>query len=145
MSYALRNSETQNRERKFKKAKTRPVDLTHVNFYDSDFVVALAAEATYEAVKEMFPWLSVVQIKNPPRQLMDAKLARQIAIHIMAERLGIPQRQIARFQARQRTSIHFALQTVTKRMECGTFAAAYENAAFQVDRLYREKAMELAS
>ena len=145
MSIALSNTETQKRERKFKKAKTRLVDLSHVNFYDSDFVVALAAEATYEAVAEMFPWLSIFQIKNPPRHLMDAKLARQVAIHIMAERVGIPQRQIARLQARQRTSIHFALQTVAKRMESDTFTAAYEMAAFNVDRLYRAKAMHLAS
>ncbi|PRA86941.1 hypothetical protein CQ054_07015 [Ochrobactrum sp. MYb29] len=145
MSVALSNSETQKRERKFKKAKSRPVDLSHVNFYDSDFVVALAAEATYEAVAEMFPWLSIVQIKNPPRHLMDAKLARQVAIHIMAERVGVPQRQIARLQGRQRTSIHFALQTVEKRMESDTFTAAYEMAAFNVDELYRQKAKKFAS
>lgn len=145
MNTASAISTTQKRERKFKKAKQRPVDLSHVNFYDSDFVVALAVEAAYEAVLEMFPWLTITQIKNPPRQMMDAKLARQIAIHILAERVGIPQRQIARYQARQRTSIHFALQSVTKRMECNRFVTAYESAAFQVDRLYRNKAQLLAA
>lgn len=119
---------TTKRERKFKRAKLRLVDLTDVNVWDSDHVVALAAESAYEAASEMFAWLSVEQVRNPPRQMLDAKLARQVAIHLMNGSLGMPQRQIARLQGRQRTSIHFALQAVEKRLETDEFRNAYDRA-----------------
>lgn len=119
-------SVTQRRERKYKRAKLRLVDLSEPNLHDSDHVVALVAEASYAAVAKMFPWLSVDQIRNPPRRLLDAKLARQIAIHFMTVHANVPQRQIGRLQARQRTSIHFALKAVEKRLECDVFAAAYD-------------------
>lgn len=120
------NHVTQKRERKFKTAKRRQVDLSHENYFNSDYVVARVAEITYAGVAKMLPWLSVNQIANPPRQLMDAKFARQLAIHIMSTRLDIPQRQVTRLQGRQRTSIHFALQSIDERLECDTFAVVYE-------------------
>ncbi len=64
---------------------------------------------------------------------MDAKLARQIAIHLMVNRMAMDQRTIARLQGRQRTSIHFALRTVNDRLEDATFAAAYDRMALHVD------------
>lgn len=120
------NSVTQKRERKFKRAKLRLVDLSEPNLYDSDYSVALVAEAAYAAVAQMFPWLSVDDIRHPPRKFMDAKLARQVAIYFLATQAGIPQRQIGRLQGRQRTSIHFALRAVEKRLHCERFAAAYD-------------------
>ncbi|MCZ8159097.1 MAG: hypothetical protein O9256_04345, partial [Rhizobiaceae bacterium] len=79
----------------------------------------------YRAVLSEFRWLSLDHVKNPPRTMLDAKLARQVAIHLMVNRMGIEQRQIARLQGRQRTSIHFALQTVNERLENPEFKASY--------------------
>lgn len=135
---------TTKRERKFKRAKLRLVDLERANLYDSDYVVALMAECAYEAVADMFQWLSVEDIRNPPRKMMDAKLARQVAIHVMVGPLNIPQRQIARLQGRQRTSIHFALQTVERRLEDEMFETAYETMADKAIAACREKMEEAA-
>lgn len=116
------------RERQFQRSKLRVVDLSDLNVWDGDHVVGLAAEIAYEAACQMFPWLSVEQVRNPPQRMMDAKLARQVAIHIMTGALAVPQRQIARAQGRQRTSIHFALQTVERRLQLDLFRFAYEKA-----------------
>ena len=91
------------------------------------------AEEAMRAVQSEFRWLSLEQIRKPPTALMDAKLARQIAIHLMVNRMAMEQRAIARLQGRQRTSIHFALRTVDDRLDEATFAATYERMALHID------------
>lgn len=110
---------TATRERKHRRYSGKP-SAAH---YGPDAVAR--AERAYRAVLSEFQWLSLDQVRNPPRAIMDAKLARQIAIHLMVNRMGMEQRQIARLQGRQRTSIHFALETVNERLESPSFAASY--------------------
>lgn len=86
----------------------------------------------YQAVLSEFDWLSLAQVENPPRRMFDAKLARQIAIHLMVNRMGMEQRQVSRIQGRQRTSIHFALRTVDERLRDAPFVASYERMARRV-------------
>lgn len=93
---------------------------------------AARMQRAYRAVLSEFHWLSLAQVENPPRQMFDAKLARQIAIHLMVNRMGMEQRQVSRVQGRQRTSIHFALRTVDERLRDAPFAASYERMAGKV-------------
>ncbi|MBT9373434.1 hypothetical protein [Rhizobium sp. CSW-27] len=92
------------------------------------------AEEALRAVQSEFSWLSLAQIRKPPTSMMDAKFARQIAIHLMVDRLAMEQRTIARLQGRQRTSIHFALRTVNERMKSPMFVTTYERMALQIER-----------
>jgi len=105
----------------------------------------LAARCAIEAVSNGFQWLSVEQIEKPARSQKDAQFARQIAIRIMAFDLQIEQRHIARMQGRQRTSIHFALQTVEERMEEPVFAVVYEGMAANAQAAYANKLERMAA
>lgn len=141
-------TETHRRERKHRRSMRRGVDqlmpvIENQHSYDQRSVAM--ADCAYRAVRSLFRHLSVDQIRQPPRQLMDAKLARQIAIHIMVHRLHMEQRQICRIQMRQRTSIHFALQAVETRLECEIFAAAYERIAAIAERLCQAVTMQNAA
>jgi hypothetical protein len=120
---------TTKRETKFKRAKLRVVDMSGGNLFDSDYAVAIAAECAYQAVADGFAWLSIDQVREPPRWMKEAQLARQVAVHIMATVIGLPQRQVARLQGRQRTNLHFALKTVERRLECPVFAGSYQRMA----------------
>ncbi|MGC4410639.1 hypothetical protein D4A92_19595 [Rhizobium rosettiformans] len=113
-------SQAQRREHKHRRYSGKP-SAAH---YGPDAVAR--AERAYRAVQSEFQWLSIDQVRKPPRTMLDAKLARQIAVHLMVNCLSMEQRQIARLQGRQRTSIHFALQTVNGRLESPMFAASYE-------------------
>lgn len=140
-------SETQKRERKHRRSMQRGVDqLKPVvsNVHSSDERSVFMAECAYRAVQTLFRHLSLDQIRQPPRQYMEAKFARQIAIHIMVNRLYMEQRQICRIQLRQRTPIHFALRAVEARLEHELFAAAYDRAAALAER-FADDAMAKAA
>lgn len=80
----------------------------------------------YAAVQQGgFQHLALRDIINPPHQWFDAALARQIAIHILATQFGVPKRRIVTMQARQRTSIAFAIRAIDCRLEGAVFEAAY--------------------
>lgn len=117
---------TTKRERKHRRSMERPKPAGAFNPHSYDHRAELAYACALKAVQSGFSYLSIDQISNPPRTDKVAQLARQIAIHIMVHGLGIEQRQVCRIQGRQRTSIHFALQTVEMRRECPVFAAAHD-------------------
>ncbi len=76
----------------------------------------------YAAVQQGgFQHLALRDIIDPPHEWFDAMLARQIAIHILATRFGVPKRRIVMMQARKRTSIAFAIRTIDRRLERVTF------------------------
>ncbi|QMV26684.1 hypothetical protein GRI33_06980 [Brucella sp. BO3] len=55
----------------------------------------------YAAVQQGgFQHLALRDIIDPPHEWFDAMLARQIAIHILATRFGVPKRRIVMMQAR---------------------------------------------
>ncbi|WP_139812536.1 hypothetical protein [Ensifer aridi] len=120
------NERTTIRERKHRKLMKRAGQARTFNPHDYEHRYELMADCAFRAVQSVFGHLAVDDIRKPPRALKDAQLARQIAIRIMADDFGMEQRYICRMQGRQRTSIHFAIQTVEKRMECEVFSAAYE-------------------
>lgn len=94
--------------------------------------------AAFEAVQRLFSHLSVEHIRKPPRHMMDAKLARQIAIRIMNVDFHAPRRRITAMQGRQRTSISFAIQAVDRRLENEVFRAAYQQMAGTALMLYQK-------
>lgn len=83
-----------------------------------------------------FRHLALRDIIDPPHEWFDAALARQIAIHILAVKFDVPRRRIVKMQARQRTSISFALTAVERRLQDGTFEAAYRRMAARAHDLF---------
>lgn len=84
-------------------------------------------EAACAGVRRSFPHLSVQDIATPPLRWFDAALARQVALHIMAERWGARKRRIAADLGRQRAEIYQAIRAVNARLAHPEFAAAYDD------------------
>lgn len=77
------------------------------------------------SVSEGFPHLCVADIIDPPHDMFDAALARQIALHILISRFGLPKRRVVEMQQRSREAINRALATVDARLEAPEFASHY--------------------
>lgn len=117
---------TPRRERQHRRSMLHPRPTGELNPLDYEHCAELAQECAVKAVMSVFRHLSAEQIERPPRVYKDAQFARQIAIRIMARDIGVVQRHISRMQRRQRTSIHFAVQAVERRIEeSETFSLVY--------------------
>lgn len=73
-----------------------------MNAHDENGRVAAIMARCYRAVQTGFPYLALKDISEPPRQWFDAKLARQIAIHIAVNGHHVPRRRIAKMYGRNR-------------------------------------------
>lgn len=85
-----------------------------------------AFRASIEGVHEQMGHLTVEQICEPPREWLDAALARQIAIHLTVNRFAVQKRRIAIELERSREAINRALRTVDERLAHDAFADRYE-------------------
>ncbi|MBZ0164605.1 MAG: hypothetical protein K8H74_18065 [Notoacmeibacter sp.] len=86
-------------------------------------------EAALKAVQSGFPHLSITDIAHPPRQWLDAALARQIAIHILVHQFGFSRNRLARELGRARASTFRALEVVDERMISPEFEDSYATMA----------------
>lgn len=77
------------------------------------------------AVAEGFPHLAVRDIINPPQHMFDAALARQVVLHLMVARFGMPKRRVVEMQQRSREAINRGLAKVDCRLANPTFEAHY--------------------
>ncbi|TCT39596.1 hypothetical protein [Martelella mediterranea] len=77
------------------------------------------------AVREGFPHLALAEIIDPPNDMFDAALARQIALHIMIRRFHVPKRRVVEMQGRSREAVNRALRTIDERCERSVFLAHY--------------------
>ncbi|SOC41630.1 hypothetical protein SAMN05892877_10936 [Rhizobium subbaraonis] len=107
-----------------------------VNPYSESERLGLMLSCCYDAVRTGFRHLALRHIISPPRNWFDAALARQIAIHILNVEFEVPRRRIVAMQARQRTSISFAIQAVDRRLEDPVFARAYRRMADHAKKLF---------
>ena len=85
-----------------------------------------AFRASIEGVQEQMGHLTIEQICEPPREWLDAALARQIAIHLTVNRFAVQKRRIAIELERSREAINRALRTVDERLAHDAFAGRYE-------------------
>lgn len=90
----------------------------------------------YRAVQSHFSHLAIRDIIEPPHSLFDAALARQLAIYILHVEFDVPRRRIVAMQARQRTSISFAIIKIDERLSCPVFAKAYRRIAARAKDLF---------
>ncbi|ELT49096.1 MULTISPECIES: hypothetical protein [Brucella] len=100
----------------------------------------------YAAVQQGgFQHLALRDIIDPPHNWFDALLARQVAIHILATQFGVPKRRIVTMQARQRTSVSFAVHAVDRRLETEAFADAYRRMAALAESLFEQELEKAAA
>ena len=109
-----------------RRARKRPAgDRLSALLAGAEFTHA-AFRASIEGVQEQMGHLTVEQICEPPREWLDAALARQIAIHLTVNRFAVQKRRIAIELERSREAINRALRTVDERLAHDAFANRYE-------------------
>ncbi|WP_411035718.1 hypothetical protein [Shinella sp. BYT-45] len=116
-----------------------------LNPYDEVQRLEVMLACCIKAVQSHFSHLAVRDIVEPPRDLFDAALARQIAIHILHVEFGVPRRRIVKMQARQRTSISFAIQRIDERLGCPVFAKAYRRIAARAKAIFTHQVRKAAA
>ncbi|RVQ76146.1 hypothetical protein [Sinorhizobium medicae] len=107
-----------------------------VNPYSEAERLEVMLACCYRAVQSHFSHLAIRDVIEPPHSLFDAALARQVAVHIFHTEFGVPRRRIVAMQARQRTSISFAIIKVDERLSCPVFAEAHGRIAARAKDLF---------
>lgn len=102
-----------------------------MNPYSERDIHDLIFRACVAATAEGFPHLAVRDIIEPPHDMFDAALARQIVIHLMVGKFGLPKRRVVEMQQRSREAINRALLTVDNRLCEPAFETHYRTIAAQ--------------
>ena len=100
-----------------------------INLHSAQERESALYHACVMAVREGFPYLTIGEIIDPPHEMFDAALARQIALHILIRRFNVPKRRVARMQERSRESVYRALRIIDDRCENPVFLAYYASMA----------------
>lgn len=108
------------------RAKTVPV--LH-NPYSEEERLATMVSAAFRAARSHFNHLPIRHLIQPPVELFDAKLARQITIHVLNVEFGIPRRRLTRLLGVGRTMVLQSIRTVDERRLEPVFERAYERIA----------------
>lgn len=116
-----------------------------MNPYSEEQRVQAMLSCCIAAVQSGFQHLALRDIIDPPHEWFDAALARQIAIHLLAVEFDVPRRRIVAAQARQRTSISFAIQAVDRRLDDPVFSAAYRRMAGRAKDLFLTEIQKAAA
>lgn len=101
--------------------------------------------ACYAAVQLNFRHLPLRWIIEPPHELFDAALARQIAIHLFATRFDAPNRRIAAMTGLNRWTIRSAIFAVDNRLDEPLFEAAYRRMARRAVHLFNRELQKAAA
>lgn len=115
-----------------------------LNPYSEEERLQAMVSACYRASRSHFNHLAMHQIINPPRDMFDAKLARQIAIHIMNVEFNVPRRRLMTLLALARTTIYGAICTVDARKYEPVFERAYDRIATRAYELFMTAMREAA-
>ena len=116
-----------------------------LNPYDEGQRLEIMLACCFKAVSQHFRHIAIRDIIRPPRDLLDAALARQVAIYILHVEFEVPRRRIVSMQARQRTSISFAIQRVDDRLSCPVFAKAYGRMAARAKDIFMQQLRKAAA
>ena len=104
-----------------------------INLHSAQERESALYHACVMAVREGFPYLTIGEIIDPPHEMFDAALARQIALHMLIRKFNVPKRRVARMQERSRESVYRALRIIDYRCENPVFLAYYASMAARAD------------
>jgi len=99
--------------------------MANLNPFDQNSRVRAQYRAAIEGVGELFSWLPLAAIEEPPHQQFDAYLARQIAVHITCEFFGVPRKRLVAVTDRARQRIGEAIEAIEQRRDEPVFEEAY--------------------
>lgn len=96
------------------------------NPYSQDERLAAMISAAFRASRSHFNHLPIRHLIDPPVELFDAKLARQITIHILNVEFDIPRRRLTKLLGVGRAMVLQSIRTVDQRRLEPVFERAYE-------------------
>jgi len=112
--------------------------FSECELYDLTFRVCLAS------VKLAFPHIPLAVIIDPPHGHFEASFARQIAVHLIIARFGIPKRRAGEVVDRKRWSIGRAMEVVDRRLDEVEFEQQYRIIAERAESMFQDKLREAA-
>ena len=116
-----------------------------INPYSEEERLQAMVSACFRASRTHFNHLAIRDVINPPRDMFDAKLARQIAIHILEAEFIVPRRRLMVLLGLARTTVYGAIQTVEMRMHEPVFERAYARISARAKDLFMEAMNAAAS
>lgn len=81
----------------------------------------LAYHAAIASAHQHFPHLEWQQILNPPKNMLDAALARQFALYVVAMRFGVPKKRVCKIAEISREVFWRFIPKFEERMVSGAF------------------------
>jgi len=115
-----------------------------MNLHNEGEVHDAVFHACVLAVSRGFPHLAIREIIDPPHDMFDAALARQLVIHLMVAQFNLPKRRVVEMQQRSREAINRALATIDDRLLTPQFEAHYRRIAEQAHELVAARISEAA-
>ena len=116
-----------------------------INPYSEQERIAAMISACLRASRTHFNHLAIRDVINPPRDLPDAQLARQIAVHILEVEYQIPRRRLVKLMGMARTTVLGAMRTVDWRLQEPVFERAYVRIAARSKDLFMAALHEAAT
>ncbi|MCC5780786.1 hypothetical protein H7H48_17115 [Nitratireductor sp. B36] len=114
-----------------------------INLHSENERLQLMLACCFRASQQHFSHLAIRDIVAPPREKLDAALARQVALTLMRDAFDVPQRRTSKLVDRNRGRIAFAMWTVTKRRQCPVFNHAYQRMSDRALHIYHREIMKL--
>lgn len=97
-----------------------------INPYSEEERLQAMISACYNASRSHFNHLPLRHIINPPVDMFDAKLARQMAIYVLHIDFDVPRRRLVSVLGVARWTVMQAVRTVEQRRFEALFDRAYE-------------------
>lgn len=107
-----------------------------INPYSEEERLAAMVSACYRAARAHFNHLPIRFVIDPPADMLDAKLARQVAIHVLNVEFCIPRRRLVSHLGVARWTVMQAVRTVDYRRLEPVFERAYERIAARSHELF---------
>lgn len=115
-----------------------------INPYSEEDRLQAMISACYRASRSHFNHLPIRHIINPPVEMFDAKLARQVAIYTLDIEFSIPRRRIVKLLGVARSTVLQAIRVVDARRIDPVFDRAYERIAARSKDLFMTALHEAA-
>ncbi|MEA3533689.1 hypothetical protein [Rhizobium sp. CC-YZS058] len=115
-----------------------------LNPYSAEERLQAMVSAAYRASRSHFSHLPLRFIIDPPVDMLDAALARQVAIHVLVVQFSIPRRRLIVLLNVGRSMVNQAIRTVDYRCDEAVFERTYRAIAARANDLFMTALSEAA-
>ena len=110
--------------------------MSHLNPFSAEERMQAMVEAAFRASRSHFSHLPIRFVIDPPVDMLDAALARQVAIHVLMVQFQIPRRRVMVLLSVGRTMVGQAVRTVDYRRDEPVFERTYRAIAARANDLF---------